>query len=255
MNRSRVIGVATFAALIAALVSGLASAAVIKMGPIVITADGGFTPNELPRHTFVPIKFQGHAQIRSLKGGPPPALRQVKLEFDRDGLLTTAGLATCEPARIEATTPAQARGACAAAMVGTGHVKAAITLPERPRFNIESPLTLFNGPRLEGNPTVIAHAHTTAPIEETYITVIPIERQRGLYRYKTKFDLPTIAGGYGALTHVDAKIGKRYVFKGDERSYTSARCSDGILQTKGLLWFADGNIVSGSIYKPCNPIE
>ena len=58
----------------------------------------------------------------------PPALQHVKLDFDRDGLLTTAGLAVCPPSRIEGATPKQARQRCRSAIVGTGHVGAAVGL-------------------------------------------------------------------------------------------------------------------------------
>ncbi len=67
--------------------------------------------------------------------------------------------------------------------------------------------------------------------------------------------MPPILGGFGALTHIDAKIGRRYRAGGEERSFVSARCSDGILQTQGYVSFANGDIISGSIFKPCTPID
>ena len=63
--------------------------------------------------------------------------------------------------------------------------------------------------------------------------------------------LPPIAGGLGSLTHLDASIGKRYRSAGKERSYVSARCSDGILSTRGRFTFADGTVIDGSVEKAC----
>lgn len=238
----------------AALLTAGAAADQVRLGPLVVTADGGFTPRLLPKRAFAPIRFQGRAEIEMLNGEQPPALRRIRLDFDRDGKLTTTGLASCAPESIANATPAQARQACGAALVGTGHVGASIAFPGRAPVEVSSPLSLFNGPRQSGNPTAIAHAQNTFPETETYVVVIPIEQRPGTYRYRATFDIPAIAGGAGALTHVDAKIGRRWRSGGEERSYASARCSDGILQTLGLASFADGTVISGSIFKPCRAL-
>lgn len=235
-------------------VGAAADAARIQYGTLVLRADGGFSPRVLPRRAYAPIRFQGHAEIGTTDGSMPPALRRIRLDFDRDGRLTTAGLAVCEPARIEAAAPVQARRRCGAALVGTGHVGATIGLPGLIRVNVRAPLSLFNGPRQSGDATVIAHTQTTFPLPETHVVVIPVERRRGAYAYRSTFDLPEIAGGFGALTHVDAKIGRRYRAGGAGRSYIAARCSDSILQTFGLLSFDDGTVISGSLFKPCRPL-
>jgi hypothetical protein len=234
--------------------AGLAGAATVRVGTLVVHADGGFAPRLLPKHRFAPIHFQGHGDIDTTDGSVPPALQHVKLEFDRDGHLTTAGLPTCPPARIEAASPAQARQLCGGAIVGVGHVGATVPLPILGRVELHSPLTLFNGPVENGNPTVVAHAQAPFPISETYVVVAPIERRHGAYGYRTSFDVPPIAGGLGALTHVDARIGRRFRAGGAERSYVSARCSDGILQTRGAFSFADGTIVEGSVFRTCRAI-
>jgi hypothetical protein len=232
------------------VVSG-AGAAMVRVGSVVLRTDGGFTPNVLPRRSYAPISFQGRADFESTGSGPPPALQTAALDFDRDGRLTTAGLAVCQPSSIEGTTPAEARRRCRAAMVGTGHVTAAVTLPGAAPVDVSSPLTLFNGPRQGGNPTVLAHAQTTVPSVETYVMVVPIERRSGPYGYRATFEVPPIAGGHGALTHIDMKIGRRYRAGGAERSYVSARCSDGILETHGRFTFADGTVIDGVVPRAC----
>lgn len=254
MGRVRLsIALAACAAL-AALAAGSAGAATVRIGTLVLRADGGFEPHALPRHSYAPISFQGHADIETTDGSMPPALRQIKLEFDHDGRLTTAGLPICAPSRIEDATPAQARSRCRAAIVGSGHLGATIGLPGRSRVDIKAPLTLFNGPREGGDPTVLVHTQATFPAVETFVVVVRIERRHGLYGYRADFEVPELAGGYGALTHADVKIGRRYRAGGVERSYVSARCSDYILQTRGFFAFADGEIVSGDAFRTCRPL-
>jgi hypothetical protein len=247
-KRRLAVGAAAAAALL--LASG-AGAAVVKLGTFVFRVDGGFRPQALPRRAYAPISFQGHAEIGTTDSRPPPALLRGVIDFDRAGRLTTRGLPVCPPERIEGTAPAEARRRCRGAIVGRGHVGAAVTLSGQPTVRVRSPLTLFNGPRRDGHPTVLAQARTTYPSPETYVVVAPLERRAGDGGYRIAFDLPPIAGGYGALTHVDLKIGRRYRFHRQERSYASAHCSNGILETSGRFDFADGTVISGTLFKPC----
>jgi len=233
------------------MAADLAGAAMVRVGTLVLRADGGFTPQLLPRHRRVPIRFQGYGDIGTTDGSQPPALQHAKIEFDRDGRLTTKGLPACPPAKLGGTTTKQARSRCRGAIVGTGHVAAEISLAGFDRIELRSPLTLFNGPRQNGNPTVIGHARAPFPVSETYVVVAPIERRRGVFGYRTSFDVPPIAGGLGSLTHVDTKLARTYRSGGRKRSFVSARCSDGILQTQGYFSFSDGNVIYGSVFKFC----
>lgn len=237
----------------AIVVAGAAGSSEVRVGNLVLRADGGFQPQALPKHRRVPIRFQGWAKIRTTDRSVPPAARYLKLEFDRDGLLTTAGLPVCRPGRVEATTSKQARRRCRGAIVGTGQVRAVLSLAGG-RISVGSPLTLFNGPRRHGNPTVVAHAQTAVPFFQAYVVVAEIERRRGTFGYRTAFHIPPIAGGIGALTDVSGRIGRRYRAAGAERSYVSARCSNGILQTQGDVRFDDGTVIYGSIYKACRQL-
>jgi hypothetical protein len=239
---------------VVALAAGAAGAATVRVGSLVLHADGGFEPQALPRRAYAPIEFQGHADISTTNGSPVPALRQILLEFDRDGKLTTAGLPVCPPAKIEAATPRQARSRCRGAIVGTGHLGAEIYLPGLAPVHTQAPMTLFNGPREGGDPTVLVHTRTTFPAVETFVVPVRIEPAHGLYSYRVDFEVPQLAGGFGSLTHVDVRVGRHYRFGGRERSYVSARCSDYILRTHGLFDFADGTIVSGDVFRSCRPI-
>src|SRR4051812_12313497 len=230
--------------------AGAANAALVRVGNLVLTADGGFKPSILPRSSYAPINFDGEANLRGVDGSVPPALQRLMLDFDRDGRLSTAGLPVCQPAALEEATTQEARNRCPGAIVGTGHAGVAISGGGRPLL-VSSPLTFFNGPRLAGKPTVIMHARITVPAVQNFVITIPIEKRAGPYRYRATVDLPPIAGGHGSLTHLDASIGKRYRSGGRERSYVSARCGDGIFNTRGRFTFADGTIIDGSVEKPC----
>lgn len=252
--RKRLLATAISMLACAALLAASASASTVRVGTLVLHADGSFEPRLLPRHAFAPIHFQGYGQIKTTNGTVPPPLQHVKVEFDRDGHLTTAGLPTCKASQLEGTTTAEARRRCHNAIVGSGHIAAVIPFVGLARVDISVPLTFFNGPRIGGNPSVLAQARAPFPISETYVIVAPIERVHGgIYGYRSEFDVPPIAGGLGSLTRIDAKIGREYSFRGRELSYVSARCSDYILQTRGYFTFGDGTVIYGSAFKTCAP--
>jgi len=237
----------------AVLLAGSAGAATVRVGTLVLHADGSFEPHALPKRTYAPIHLEGYGEIKTTDGSMPPALQHVKVEFDHDGHLTTRGLAVCRPSQLEGATTQQARNRCGAAMVATGRVGAEVSLAGIARLELRAPVTVFNGPRRNGDPTAIVHAQAPFPVSETYVIVIPIERRQGTYGYRVSFDIPPIAGGLGSLTYLKGKISRLYKFHGEQLSYISARCSDYILQTRGYFSFADGTIIYGSLFKTCRP--
>jgi len=227
-----------------------AGGALVAVNSLILRADGGFQPRLLPRRQFAPIDFQGHFDIAAKGGGKPVPLEQAVIDFDRDGRLSVAGLPSCPVERVAAAGSAEARRTCAGAIVGTGEIEALVDLGGS-AVAAAAPLTLFNGPRQDGNPTVVLHARFTTPATQTFAIVVPIERRPGGFRYRATLDLPPIANGLGAITHVEVKVGRRFSAGGQRRSYVSAHCSDGVLRTHGRFTFADGTIIDGSVEKAC----
>ncbi|HEX7280052.1 MAG TPA: hypothetical protein VF255_10565 [Solirubrobacterales bacterium] len=238
------------ALLAATAVAGTATGALVEVDDVVLRADGGFQPQMLPRNSYAPIEFHGRVDLSGRNGRPVPPLEQALISFDRDGRLSVAGLPTCAPGAIDEAGTAQARNTCRGAIVGTGEVGARIAVAGG-SVAARSKLTVFNGPRLGGQPTAVLHARLSGPVTETYAIVVPIERRGGGFRYRARVDLPPIAGGAGAITHVDVEIGRRYRAGGQQRSYASARCSDNILETHGRFTFEGGTIIDGLVEKFC----
>lgn len=250
LRRSR-LGVLAVLALAVAAFTGSATGALVEVDNLVLRADGGFEPQSLPRHRFAPIEFQGHVDVASKDGSRPSPLRQALIDFDRDGRISVAGLPTCSPESIANASSEEARRICRGALVGTGHVEAMVALESGPVL-ARSPLSIFNGPPLNGLPTVVLHARTTVPATQTYAILVPIEKRPGEFRYRARLEVPPLAGGLGALTHIDVKIGRRYRAGGKARSYVSAHCSDNILRTHGRFSFEDGTVIDGSVEKYCH---
>jgi hypothetical protein len=237
---------------VALVVAASASAIRLQAGNIVVVTDGGFTPTTLPKHELAPIKLHGYGKISTADGSPPPVLKTITLWFDKHGEVVTKGLPVCTMAKLAATTTPQARKLCPGSIVGTGFGKAVVNFPEQGPIPAGSPITIFNGPPKNGNPTVLAHAHLTVPGPTTFVVPIEIKRVHdGRYGFQTVADIPRIAGGYGVPIYGQLKIGREWTYKGKRLSYVNASCPDGRLQAKGEFTFKDGTVLHGSLLKPC----
>jgi hypothetical protein len=229
-----------------------ASALTLRAGNLVIKADGGFAPTTLPRKHDAPIVAWGGGSLSTVNGELPPIIEDIDLEYDRHGHVETEGLPICRAGRLEATTVSQARHNCPGAIVGKGSGKAIVKFPEQAPIPVSSPITIFNGPKRGGDPTVLAHAYTTVPVPTTFIVPIVIERiHHGVYGYRTKAKIPRIAGGAGVPVSGFLKVGRKWTYRGKRRSYINARCETGHLQVRGNFSFKDGTVLSGSFFKLC----
>ena len=251
-GRKRVLAVA--ALVVASLVAVTASSNALRLraGDIVVTADGGFKPKSLPRTENAPISIYGRGKIGTVTGELPPILKTLVIEFDRHGSVETTGLPVCTSGKLEATTVPVARKLCPGSIVGKGSGSAIVKFPEQGPIPASSPITLFNGQKKHGNPTVLAHAHLTVPVPATFIVPIEIEKiHKGVYGYRTEAKIPEIAGGAGIPIAGSLKIGRKWTYKGKQYSYVNARCETGHLQARGNFTFEDDEL-SGTFFKPCS---
>jgi len=252
MLRRRKLPAMALLGLLAVALAGAAEARVIRVGDLILNADGGFSPTRLPKHENAPISLHGGGKISTVSGAYPPILENINIEFDRHGALETVGLPVCTQHKLEATTVPQARKNCPGAIVGKGYGHAIVAFPESKPLSVDSPITLFNGPKKGGNATVLAHAYTTYPAPVTLIVPVVIERiHKGVYGYRTKARIPKIAGGAGIPISGHLKIGRKWTYKGVRHSYVNARCETGHLQARVEATFKDGTFLSGVFIRAC----
>ncbi|MGN6275672.1 MAG: hypothetical protein ACTHNP_07055 [Solirubrobacterales bacterium] len=224
----------------------------IRAGDLILEAEGGFTPTALPKHEDAPISLQGGGKLSTVSGELPPIVKTIDIEFDRHGHVDTTGLPVCRASQLQSTDVHQARRACPKAIVGTGEGRAIVTFPEQKPIPVSSPITLFNGPKKHGDPTVLAHAYTTVPVPTTFVVPIVIERiHKGVYGYRTIAKIPKIAGGAGHPIAGHLKVFREWTYKGKRHSYVNARCETGHLQARAGVTFGDGTILSGTFVKKC----
>jgi hypothetical protein len=246
---------AALAVLLTLGICATAYAITINVGPVWVSATATVQPRELPKpgHGNAPITLSSITRVGTRDGSTPPTLKTLLFALDKNGTLDTKGLPTCTTAKLEGTTPAQARQRCAGALVGKGTAKVLVTMPGKAPFTITSPLSFFNGPRSGGMPTLIGHGYETVPAPKTLLVSIPIERlSGGRYGYRVRVDLPEFAGGYGAPLLAEANIGATRLRGGKRVGYINAHCSGGRLQVTGSARFTNGDSFPVTLTSPCH---
>jgi hypothetical protein len=255
--RKRFLALGVLSAAVLALV-GTASAVrnsdrvELRAGELIIVGHGGFRPETLPKKHNAPITIYGGGKLSTVSGKLPPILEELAFEFDKHGAVDTTGLEVCTAGKLQATTVPAARRACPNAIVGKGFGTGVVQFPEQGPIPVSSPLTIFNGPKVHGDASVLGHFYTTVPIATTFIVPVVIEKiHKGVYGYRVKAKIPKIAGGYGHPISGHLTIARKWTYKGKKHSYVNARCETGHLQARGEFTFNDGTLLRGNFFRPC----
>ncbi|MGH2973981.1 MAG: hypothetical protein ACRDLL_03825 [Solirubrobacterales bacterium] len=225
-------------------------------GDLIIVGRGGFKPETLPKHHDAPIVLYGGGKLSTRSGELPPILETLTFELDKHGHADTTGLEVCTAAKLQATDVPAARRACPNAIVGKGAGTAIVAFPEQALIPVSSPITLFNGPKVRGFDSILAHAYTTVPVATTFIVPVVIEKiHKGVYGYRVEAKIPKIAGGYGHPISGHVRVDRKWTFKGKKHSYVNARCETGRLQARGEFTFKDGTFLKGTFLRPCKVLK
>ncbi|HVD38300.1 MAG TPA: hypothetical protein VNC15_05675 [Solirubrobacterales bacterium] len=223
------------------------------IGPLCVSSTATIQPRELPRSGGAPITLSSITRVKTKDGSTPPTLAEISFLIDKHGRVNSKAFPTCPIAKLEGTTPAQARKRCATALVGKGTGKALVTMPGREPFTITSPISFFNAPPAGGKPTLIAHAYETVPSPQALLVPIVVRRvAKGRYGFQVDVKMPEIAGGFGAPTLAEAHVGATRERGGKKAGFVEAYCSGGRLQVEGDLTFTNGDFFPATLTSPCH---
>jgi hypothetical protein len=245
--------------LVAASILLLATAAlgarkVERFGNIVIADNGGISPSKLPRHGSAAVTARVIGEISTVDGTHPPALRSVELDVDRTIGIDAVGLPACRAGQIQARPTAAAKRVCAGAIVGSGSAEVEVAFPEQTPFRATGPVVLFNGGTRGGTTSVLLHAYVDVPAPTAIVVKATVTRiHRGRFGLHIDAPIPRIAGGAGSVTGFELKIGRRFSYKGQKKSFLTADCPTGSWATKGHVVFDDGTNAGLTHVFPCTP--
>jgi hypothetical protein len=241
-------------ALIATTATALASREVVRSGNLVLSDDGGLSPLKLPEHGGAPATARLEAEIGTVDGSHPPALRTIDLEVAKTIEVHAVGLPVCRAAQITATSSATARRACGGALLGSGSAEVEVAFPEQAPFSSTGPLLLFNAGVQGATTKVLLHAYVDVPAPTAIVVAAAITRiHHGPYGLEITATIPRIAGGAGSVTKFGLKVGRKFGYEGKSRSFLTASCPTGRWSTRGEAEFDDGTKLQVLHVFPCTP--
>ncbi|HET7416759.1 MAG TPA: hypothetical protein VFJ61_03925 [Solirubrobacterales bacterium] len=242
------------------MVAAIATAAAVA-GPVVSGPDGNtqsidslIGPKKLSKKTFTPATLSVTTLTTSTtaaNGVPSPAIRAT-IDFDKNAVLFTKGLPTCDPAKLQSQSTEVAEQVCGKAKIGGG--KAIALLPVGSRvYDVEQTVTAFNGQPKGGKPVVILHTYGTTPLQTTLVLVGTVSNyaKQG-YGPRLDLEIPLLAGGSGALKEFQVTIKKQWRYKGQRRSFVSAKCPNSKkLKARGAFTYRDGQSLTALSTQTC----
>lgn len=255
MHRRRILVAASAVAATAALAASIAVA-----GAPVTGKDGNsqsidvkIAPKKLSKTSYSPATLEVTTKVtsNSANGVPSPAVRVV-VDFDKSAKLYTKGIPTCNAALLQNTSTEVALQQCGKAKIGAG--KAAALLPVGTQiFPVQQTVTAFNGVPKGGKPVVLLHTYGTTPIQTSFVlTGVVSNYNKEGYGPRLDVEVPLLAGGAGALTDFNVKIDKKYRYKGQQRSFISAKCPNSKkLKARGAFTFKDGETITAFSKQTC----
>lgn len=239
------------------LICCLASAELTERGDLFIRFRGGISPDALPRRELAPISIDVSGTVKTLSGQRPPALRAIKIELNRGGVLDSRGLPKCHYSELVGSYPGEALENCRDALVGKGTYRANAAFPEQATFPSQGHILAFNGV-YEGHEAILAHIYGTEPVPIMRIVVFHIHRKSGMFGTVLTGQLPDSVNHYGYVVRIALRLFRRYVFHGQLRSYISAACSapTGFSSAsfpfaRTSMTFADGRRLSSTLTRSC----
>lgn len=254
----RALGALFVATLSAAIgIAAMANAEIVKSGDVIVAFHGDISPRKLPRTGTAPVAVQMGAKIKGTDPTDPPVLDRIVLEINSHGLLQPKGLATCSLSKLNSVSSAQAKQACADALVGHGNVTSRVTLPGQGAFASNGPLLAFNG-KYKGRTAIFAQVATGAPLPLTYVIVFEVTKTKGTFGTRLAATLPPIASEYGYISAFDMSLRRRYTANGQKLSYASAGCpapegfnAASFPLAKASYEFAGGRSLTQTLVRDC----
>jgi hypothetical protein len=199
-------------------------AAIAQRGNLRVIVNGRLSPHVLPRRGTAPVAVSVAGRIATTDGSTPPQLQTLRIEINRHGQLDYAGLPVCPYERIQPASSARALAACRSSLVGQGHFQASVTIAGQEPYAATGRLLVFNG-RLHGHSALLGQIYAPRPFANSFVIVFAVHHlAHGSFGTALVATLPSALGGWGHVTGIEMKLGRRFFAHGASHSYISAGC-------------------------------
>ncbi len=213
------------------------------------------TPNKRPASKAVPVTLNVRTATDNAttpNGVPIPAVQAI-IDFPKGMTIFTKGFPTCDPGSIQSTSTEVALQQCKKAKIGSGKGTADLVVGSRV-FPVTTEIVAFNGKPQGGKPVILLHNYSQQPVQTTLVLVGVVKNyNKQGFGARLDVSIPLIAGGQGALTSFQAKVFKKFTYKGKQRSYISASCPTRNWKARGQFVFRDGESLTPVVKGKCTP--
>lgn len=246
-----------FSLVLLALIAVPALGERIQKENVIVSLDGGISPNRLPRDRRAPVEVHLIGGVHTSDDSPLPRVNKLTLELAWRGRLDTHGLPLCPQGRLHGVDSRQAAEACKGAMVGRGALYAKIFLPNQSPFGIRAGLLAFNGRTKVGRRAILVHAYTADP-PVSFVIPFTVKRQKGAFRTVLATTIKRSVGTWPHVGRFRIDVARNFKYKGKRRSYLTASCPVPKSFTAGFLslaratyTFADGRELTTETVRSC----
>ncbi|HEX6455881.1 MAG TPA: hypothetical protein VF009_05115 [Solirubrobacterales bacterium] len=235
---------------------GVASGERSQFGNVIVSLDGRISPLRLPRHRPAPVFVHVSGALRTANGATLPRVSRIELRFAGPGTISSKGLPRCPMGRLRHTTHLGALAACRPALVGHGTLRAQVLVAKQPPFEVKAQLLAFNA-RLHGRQALLLHGYASDPPTSAVIPFL-VRHPGGRSRTVLEGTVPRGLGPWPHFARFALTFGRRYVYRGERRSFLSAKCpvprrfSAGFLSVARIAYtFVNGRRVGRDIVRSC----
>jgi hypothetical protein len=223
MNRLAIAALAGAGLLLA--LTTLANAETKILGNLQLSVSAALSPKKLPREGTAPIAVSVGWQIQSTDPAQKPAaLKSVKIEINRAGILDLTGLPDCPYPQIQPASTQRALAGCRASLVGQGSFSALVGLEGQESYVSKGKMLVFKGTKA-GKAVLYGQIYTAYPFAASFVIVFKVSKEKkGTYATTLSATLPANLRAWGNLTEVNMRLARNYSFKGQKRSFLSAGC-------------------------------
>lgn len=197
---------------------------IVQRGNLQLKVSGGISPTRLPREGTAPISVSVAGQISTIDESPPPALRGIEIDLNRQGHLETTGLPLCRVSEIHPASTARALENCRPSLVGTGSFSVDVVLAGQAPYPTKGRLLLFNG-TYNHHHALLGQIYSAHPFASSFVIPFLIDKKpKGRYGLVLSAKLPQALISWGRVTGLEMKLRRRYGYRGERRSFISAGC-------------------------------
>jgi hypothetical protein len=200
---------------------------------------------------MAPVAVRLSGRISASNAAQPPPIREVTIDFDRNGALDATGLPACNP-NIQFQKISQVESICRGSIVAKGTATFAVAVPpESSPMPVSGQLVIINGGFRDG--VRILYVEAFLKVEAPFVLKSTFEVRKihqGSYGLQVVGKMPSIEGRPATLLGFSLEIKRFFKYKGIKRSFAMARCPNGHLSATPSAVFTTGERIADTVIRP-----